>query len=185
MNDLRLTTFWSTYHIWAKRQSLNRAYWKSIPECCKPQNKHKKSESLGKKRKRRNKKSTFEDCKNPFHYLLVKNNLQPIKGTCNCSVQLRRRSRKDLDLPNSSLSLHLSSPRLDLNNRSKHPPDNKNVVRDTSGLDHKHIPENSSRMQPVPSLRLNAKTSGDIAREQQDGKKRYKQSFLSDFFGKS
>jgi hypothetical protein len=35
VNDLRFTTFWATYSIWTKRQSLNRTYWKIIPECCK------------------------------------------------------------------------------------------------------------------------------------------------------
>src|SRR5215472_9051891 len=36
INDLRFTTFWSSYHIWSKRQTLNRTYWKIIPECCLP-----------------------------------------------------------------------------------------------------------------------------------------------------
>ena len=31
INDLRFTTFWSTYHIWAKRQTLYHTYWKIIP----------------------------------------------------------------------------------------------------------------------------------------------------------
>ena len=35
VNDLRFTTFWSTYSLWTKRQSLNRTYWKIVPECCK------------------------------------------------------------------------------------------------------------------------------------------------------
>ena len=34
-DDLRFTTFWSTYSIWAKHQALSRACWKIIPECCK------------------------------------------------------------------------------------------------------------------------------------------------------
>jgi len=55
VNDLRFTTFWATYSIWTKRQSLNRTYWKIIPECCKFVKN--KTTTLEKKRKRRTKKS--------------------------------------------------------------------------------------------------------------------------------
>ena len=34
-DDLRFTTFWSTYSIWAKHQALSRAYWKSYPNAVK------------------------------------------------------------------------------------------------------------------------------------------------------
>src|ERR1044071_1642442 len=56
INDLRITTFWSTYNVWAKHQTLNRTYWKIILLCCKPDTKEKKTDPLKKKRKRRTKK---------------------------------------------------------------------------------------------------------------------------------
>src|ERR1700734_1176370 len=83
VNDLRFSTFWSTYNLWTKRQSLNRTYWKIVPECCKLQETFKKNKTAGKKvkRKRRSKKIILEDCQNPFHYLLLKKNLQSLHGT--------------------------------------------------------------------------------------------------------
>jgi len=183
LDDLRLTTFWSTYHIWTKHQTLNRTFWKIIPECCKIEKKHKKPDLLG-KRKRRNKKLIFEDCKNPFHYLPLKKDLEPIKGTCSCSVLLTRRSKKDKNLSKTLLNFHHPQPHLDLKNFSLNSFDNKNnFLQDISGLDHKHTPEN--RMPQLVSRPLKSKTSGDIAREQQDRKKRFKQSLLLDFFGKN
>ena len=108
LDDLRLTTFWSTYHIWTKHQTLNRTFWKIIPECCKIEKKNKKPDLLRKKRKRRNKKLIFEDCKNPFHYLPLKKNLEPIKGTCSCGVLLTRRS----NLSKTLLNFHHPQPHL-------------------------------------------------------------------------
>ena len=70
IHDLRFTTFWSTYRIWSKRQALYRRYWNILPEWSKSQAKPKKVNTSGKKRKRRKKTLAFEDCKNPFHYLL-------------------------------------------------------------------------------------------------------------------
>ena len=74
VDDLRFTTFWSTYSLWTKRQSLNRTYWKIVPECCKPEVSQKKLKILGNKgkRKRKTKKAILEDCQNPFHYLILK-----------------------------------------------------------------------------------------------------------------
>ena len=83
VNDLRFSTFWSTYNLWIKRQSLNRTHWKIVPECCKLQETFKKNKTAEKKvkRKRRSKKIILEDCQNPFHYLLLKKNLQSLHGT--------------------------------------------------------------------------------------------------------
>ena len=143
--------------------------------------KHKKLDLRGKKRKRRNKKLIFEDCKNPFHYLPLKKNLEPIKGTCNCSGLLTRRSKKDKNLSKTLLNFHQPQTHLVLNNVSLNSFDNKNeLLQDISGLDHKHTPIN--RITQLVSRPLKVKTSGDIAREQQDRKKRFKQSLLLDFF---
>ena len=93
VNDLRFTTFWATYSIWTKRQSLNRTYWKIIPECCKLVKN--KTTTLEKKRKRRTKKAELDACQNPFHYLSLKKNVQPSQGTCGCTPwvgQIKRRS---------------------------------------------------------------------------------------------
>src|ERR1051325_9592619 len=91
IDDLRFTTFWTTYSIWTKRQTLPRILAKH-PECCKLENKHKtlldKKNPTGKKRRRRTKKQNLEDCKNPFHYLLLKKKVQPIRGTCSCSQRV-------------------------------------------------------------------------------------------------
>ena len=77
VNDLRFTTFWATYSIWTKRQSLNRTYWKIIPECCKFVKN--KTTTLEKKRKRRTKKAELDACQNPFHYLSLKKMCNPLK----------------------------------------------------------------------------------------------------------
>ena len=95
VNDLRITTFWSTYNIWAKHQTLIRTYWKIIPQCCIPDTKEKKTDSQRKKRKRRTKKLVREDCKNLFHYLILKKNTHPVQGTCNCTVQICRLTTVD------------------------------------------------------------------------------------------
>src|SRR5579872_1878722 len=68
INDLRFTTFWATYSIWTKRQSLNRTYYKIIPQCCKSV-KNRTTTTLERKRKRRTKKADLDACQNPFHYL--------------------------------------------------------------------------------------------------------------------
>ena len=184
-DDLRFTTFWATYSIWTKRQTLNRTYWKIIPECCKPDVKEKKSEpSLG-KRKRHSKKLALEDCQNPFHYLLLKKNLQPTQGTCNCSAQLDHRLKKNITLDTKTiLDFHQPSFPPFGNNISKKPLDEKNkeIIDDTSGLDYKHTPANRKKQLDITQF-LHTKTSGDISREQQDRKKRYKQQKLPDFFG--
>jgi len=70
INDLRFTTFWSSYYIWTKRLTLNRTYWKIIPECCLPKL-TKKNKTPGKKQ-RRTIKMILEECQNPFHYLTLK-----------------------------------------------------------------------------------------------------------------
>ena len=136
---------------------------------------------MTKKRKRRTKHLALQDCKNPFHYLFLKKNTQPVHGTCSCSVLLTRHSKKDNDLSKTLLNFHPPQPHLVLNNFSLNSFDNKNeLLHDISGLDHKHTPEN--RITQLASRPLNVKTSGDIAREQQDRKKRFKQSLLLDFF---
>ena len=113
IHDLRFTTFWSTYRIWSKRQALYRTYWNILPECCKSQAKPKKANTSGKKRKRRKKTLALEDCKNPFHYLLLKNNMQPIQGTCNCSSRISHLKKKANQLEEKTRSnntpLHLDS----------------------------------------------------------------------------
>src|ERR1044072_856934 len=85
VNDLRVATSWSAYNIWAKHQTLSRTFWKILTTCCKPAVKEKKSNPLGKKRKRRTKKLVSEDCKNPFHYPLEKE-----YPTCSWNMQLQR-----------------------------------------------------------------------------------------------
>ena len=172
IDDLRFTTFWSTYNIWTKHQRLKRTYWKIIPECCKV--KEKKSEPLIQKPKRqRKKKNTFEDCKNPFHYLLLKKNSQPIQGTCSCSTYLDRRRKKDITFDSKTiLDFHQPSPPLSLSSISKKPLDNKNkgIIDDITGLDHKHTPANKRTITQI----LHTKTSGEISREH-DQTKRFKQ----------
>jgi hypothetical protein len=188
IDDLRFTTFWSAYSIWTKHQTLNRAYWKNIPECCKAEVKKKKSEKKSvapvqkRKRKRKNKKLALEDCQNPFHYLVLKKNLQPIQGTCNCSAQLDHRFKKDIALDTKTmLDFHQPSLSPFLNNISKTLPDNKNkeIIDDDSGLDYKHTPANK-RTQLVITQFLHTRTSGDVSREQQDRKKRFKHQTLPD-----
>ena len=79
--ELRFTTFWATYDLWNRRQSLYRIYRNTLPDALKVSNKEKKRTNLG-KRKRRTKKSILDDCKNPFHYLLLRNpNKKPTQGT--------------------------------------------------------------------------------------------------------
>ena len=189
-DDLRFTTFWSTYSIWTKHQTLSRAYWKSIPECCKSEIKKKKSEKKTvapvqkRKRKRKNKKLALEDCQNPFHYLVLKKNLQPIHGTCNCSAQLDHRLKKNIALDNKTV-LDSRQPSLSpfLNNISKTRLDNKSkeIIDDTSGLDYKHTPANKTTQLVITQF-LHTKTSGDISRDQQDRKKLFKQQTLPDLF---
>ena len=145
--------------------------------------KKKSDASLG-KRKRRNKKLALEDCQNPFHYLILKKNLKPIQGTCNCSVQLDHRLKKNIPLDTRTI-LDFHQPSLPpFGNTSKKPLDNKNkeIIEDTSGLDHKHTPANRQKQLAITQF-LHTKTSGDISREQQDRKKRFKQQMLPDFFG--
>src|SRR6202012_4617712 len=42
IHDLRFTTFWSSYGVWCKRQTLYRTYWNILLESCKSQAKPKK-----------------------------------------------------------------------------------------------------------------------------------------------
>ena len=169
INDL--TTFWSTYNIWAKHQTLNRTYWKIIPLCCKADIKEKKTDPLKKKRKRRTKKLVSEDCKNPFHYLLLKKNMQAVHGTCNCNIQTHRTTTHNVDIKTILGSYHMpSSPDTETTNIE---------LTDTSGLDHKHTP--AIRESQLTVAHSHVKTSGDISREQQDRTKRFKQKLLSDF----
>ena len=172
VNDLRFSTFWSTYNLWIKRQSLNRTYWKIVPECCKLQETFKKNKTAEKKvkRKRRSKKIILEDCQNPFHYLLLKKNLQSLHGTCDCAAQCSR--------PHKSQKLEIKNlfdAHYDICQQQK--PQTRNDIphEDLNGLDYKHNPSNSI---PKSDIRysLHIKTSADIAREEQDRKKRFKSS---------
>jgi hypothetical protein len=163
VNDLRFTTFWATYSIWTKRQSLNRTYWRIIPECCKFVKN--KTTTLEKKRKRRTKKVELDACRNPFHYLSLKKNMQPSQGTCGCTPwvgQIKRRS--------NNIEMKLS-----LNKRTCITPSiNQNrgtCKRNFSDLDFKHISSNRSTQLDIRHF---VKTSADITREEQDRKKRAK-----------
>jgi ribonuclease HI len=175
-SDLRLTIFWSTYRIWTKRQSLNRTYWNILPECCKTQVKPKKVDTLRKKRKRRTKKLALEDCKNPFHYLLLKNNMQPIQGTCNCNLKMNH-LKKDTNYFEEKTNLNNFVLHLDQQSEIKaNPHDIKNpekIREDINGLDHKHIRTNQGNQRDIRQF-LYVKTSADISREEQDRKKRFK-----------
>ena len=162
INDLRFTTFWSSYHIWAKRQTLYHTYWKIIPECCRPKKK-KKSE---KKRKRRTKTDTLEECKNPFHYLSLKWKMQPIQGTCNCTLRMGYNVKKRVLENKSDLESIQLLPHTKKTTQDKY-------FEDTSGLDHKHRPSNSNAQLDIRQF-LCIRTSADIAREEQDRKKRFK-----------
>jgi hypothetical protein len=175
-SDLRLTIFWSTYRIWTKRQSLNRTYWNILPECCKTQVKPKKVDTLRKKRKRRTKKLALEDCKNPFHYLLLKNNMQPIQGTCNCNLKMNH-LKKDTNYFEEKTNLNNFVLHLDQQSEIKaNPHDIKNpekIREDINGLDHKHIRTNQGNQHDIRQF-FYVKTSADISREEQDRKKRFK-----------
>src|ERR1044072_7910961 len=172
VNDLRITTFWSTYNIWAKHQTLIRTYWKIIPQCCIPDIKEKKTDSQRKKRKRRTKKLVREDCKNPFHYLILKKNTHPVQGTCNCNVQICRLTNVDT---RTILHFHDLLPPATLSRPTFHTTNIDSM--DTSGLDHKHTPTiRGTQLALTHSL---AKTSGNISREQQD--RSFKQTLLFDF----
>ena len=134
VNDLRFTTFWS------KRQSLNRTFWKIVPECCKPEENQKKFKILGNKgkRKRKTKKAILENCQNPFHYLILKKNLEPIHGTCNCASQICRSRKKSQGLETKNLiDFH---PVQDQQQNSQN--SNRIIREDLSGLDYKHNPPN-------------------------------------------
>ena len=65
INDLRFTTFWSTYRIWTKRHTLYRTYWKMSAA-----NQRKRKNRKRKNRKRKGndatKSDTFEQYQNPF-----------------------------------------------------------------------------------------------------------------------
>ena len=183
ISDLRFTTFWSTYRVWTKRQSLNRTYWNILPECCKSQAKPKKGENKskkiapsGKKRKRRNKKLVLEDCKNPFHYLFLKNNMQPIQGTCNCNLRvnhLKKNTNYSEEKVNlNNFLLHLD-PQSEIRARSHDNKTFESIREDISGLDHKHTPTNQQTQRDIRQF-LYVKTSADISREEQDRKKRFK-----------
>ena len=132
INDLRFSTFWSSYHIWSKRQTLNRTYWKIIPECCLPKL-TKKNKTQGTKRRRRTIKVSLEDCQNPFHYLNMKNKLQPIQGTCNCTLRMGH-IVKPHSLETKTIPDHLLL-QTEKEIRSRYNK-NSDVFEDTSGLDY-------------------------------------------------
>ena len=78
IHDLR-TTFWSTY----RQRNL----------------------MLQEKNENEEKTLALEDCKNPFHYLLLKNNMQPIQGTCSCSSRKVILKRKPTNLKKKSVQI--------------------------------------------------------------------------------
>ena len=127
--------------------------------------KNKTTTSLEKKRKRRTKKVELDACRNPFHYLSLKKNMQPSQGTCGCTPwvgQIKRRS--------NNIEMKLS-----LNKRTCITPSiNQNrgtCKRNFSDLDFKHISSNRSTQLDIRHF---VKTSADITREEQDRKKRAK-----------
>src|SRR5579872_1321247 len=164
INDLRFTTFWATYSIWTKRQSLNRTYWKIIPECCKFV-KNKTTTNLEKKRKRRNKKAELDACRNPFHYLTLKKNMQPSQGTCSCTpwVGQIKRTPNNIEIKLSVNKKTCTTPSVNRNIGTRQ--------NNFSDLDFKHI---SSNRHTQLDIRHFAKTSADITREEHDRRKRAK-----------
>jgi hypothetical protein len=169
IDDLRFTTFWTTYSIWTKRQTLNREFWQNIPECCKLENKHKtlldKKNPTGNKRRRRTKKQNLEDCKNPFHYLLLKKKMHPIRGTCSCSQRVGHSTDTDHEHRISTPILQEKIKKLE----------NDFLQDDLRGLDFKHNPGIHKTQSDIRKFLL-VKTSADISREEQDRKKCFKKS---------
>ena len=155
----------------AKHQILIPIYWKIIPQCCTPDIKEKKTDSQRKKRKRRTKKLVREDCKNPFHYLILKKNTHPVQGTCSCNVQICRLTNVDT---RTILHFHDLLPPATLSRPTFHTTNIDSM--DTSGLDHKHTP--TIRGTQLALTHSFAKTCGDISREQQDRTKRFKQNAI-------
>ena len=139
-------------------------YGKIIPECCKFV-KNKTSTTLEKKRKRRTKKAELDACQNPFHYLTLKNNVQPSQGTCGCTPwvgQIKRRSN-NIEIKLSPNKATCITPPIVQNRR--------NCEKSFSDLDFKHISSNRSTQLDIRHF---VKTSADITREEQDRKKRAK-----------
>ena len=130
LNDLRFTTFWATYNIWKKRQSLNRTFWNIAPVFFQD-----KSDSKKKKKgkgKRKIKKSFWDDCKNPFHHLVLKDSAKSIQGTCDCSRVIHHEQIKEKKIIRAT-SLFGQS-------RNHTQPDD-------SGLDYNHATHNTTRHQ--------------------------------------
>jgi len=150
-------------------KTLNRTDWKIIPECCLPKL-TKKNKTQGTKRRRRTIKVSLEDCQNPFHYLNMKNKLQPIQGTCNCTLRMGH-TVKPHSLETKTIPDHLLL-QTEKEVRSRYNK-NSDVFEDTSGLDYKHAPSNSKKQLDIRQF-VHVKTSADIAREEQDRKKRFK-----------
>src|SRR5271156_2783779 len=122
-------------------QALYRTYWNILPECCKSQAKPKKVHASGKKRKRRKKTLAFEDCKNPFHYLLLKNNTTH-SSYCNCNSRISHHLKKKTNqlegkICSNNMSLHLD-PHPKKRKSSKEKKNRERIQEDLSGLDHKH-----------------------------------------------
>jgi hypothetical protein len=174
-HDLRFATFWATYHIWTKRQTLNREFWKIIPNACKPEKKVIiENKKIHKRKRRTPKKSAFDDCKNPFHFLPLKQGTAAMHGTCACSRHTNRPNKSFSNLDTNFHVTHFFSPSQDLG-QELISRENKIPVtfpEDISGLDFKHNPP-SGQIQPVITGFF-SKTSADISREQQDRKKRFK-----------
>ena len=175
-NELRFAAFWATYNIWTKRQRLNRTYWNIVPETWKHNEELKKDKYLGKKRKR-TKQLVLDDCKNPFHYLLLKSGVKPIQGTCDCSrktsyhkdIRNESKARKNLDTHILPFSLIDNKKR-----KQKQVRIDSKRNSDYSGLDYKHNPPAWGGIQ-LGITQFLSPTSADISREEQDRKKRFKQ----------
>src|SRR5271154_4001923 len=159
-----------------KHQALYRTFWNILPECCNSQAKTKKSDTSGKKRKRRKKTLAFEDCKNPFHYLLLKNNMRSIQGTCNCNSRMSHLKKNTNQLEekicSNNMSLHLD-PHPKKRKSSQEKKNRERIQEDLSGLDHKHNFAISRNQLDIRQFLL-VKKRGDIFKKKKKREKSYK-----------
>jgi hypothetical protein len=118
-----------------------------------------------KKRKRKIKKNVLDDCKNPFHHLMLKSNARPIQGTCDCSVRIKHHERKVKIAIKEKEMIRITS----LENKIPCFGQSRNHFQPDSGLDYKYGSVQLGIRNFFPT-----KTAADIAREEQDRKKRFK-----------
>ena len=118
-------------------------------------------------------KSILDDCKNPFHYLLLKDNVQPFQGTCDCSARTVYRKRK-LERPITEKEIIRT---ISLKNKISLVGQSRNQIQSNdSGLDYKYPPPLKSSVQPGIKHFFPTKTAADITREEQDRKKCFKRN---------